>query len=461
MFGRPIFSHLFAPFSVASLVVILICIAIAVVMPLWIVVLVAIALWVIIVLALATRLDRNWIAPTLALSDAVHQMTAGEWQTHIEPNGEEEIRALGVDLNHLAVEAERRSKEVNVERTQLRVLVDQLPDPIFLTDAKQRIAVINAPAARLLDCTPEQALGKLLLSVLNESTLIAMFELARSNPDHIEPREVRITRHGQRMIFQAVALRPPSGKGVLLLLRDVTVMAGAVQMKTDFVANAGHELRTPIGAIKLAFETLQEVYQDDPQQADKCFAIASGQLKRLEELLADLLDLSRVESEDAAVQRAEVDLNELLESTRIGLSTLARQKVVELDIERGDNVPSELHSDRRLLQLIFRNLGENAIKFTPTGGRVTISAAREGDGVIFSVTDNGIGIPEEHQVRVFERFYQVDTSRSGTVGRGTGLGLAIVKHAVSALGGSLQLESEIGKGTRVECWIPIEVKKAF
>jgi two-component system phosphate regulon sensor histidine kinase PhoR len=255
-----------------------------------------------------------------------------------------------------------------------------------------------------------------------------------------------------------VATRAPGG-GALVVLRDVSTLVGATQMKTDFVANASHELRTPIAAIKIAFETLREVYDEDPIQTERCIAVIDGHLRRLEEMLRDLMDLSHVESADLKPRVALVKTSELLQQCRAAVGTLSRQKNVDLRLGDGDpSTPAEIHTDGRLLNLILKNLVENSIKFTPSGGRVVVSIKQSpttsGTNVSLTVADTGIGIAPEHRERVFERFYQVDAVRSGSAGRGTGLGLAIVKHAVAALGGTVRLQSAVGAGTTVTCEFP-------
>jgi two-component system phosphate regulon sensor histidine kinase PhoR len=272
-------------------------------------------------------------------------------------------------------------------------------------------------------------------------------------------RELRVQRGGQRVTYQAVAVGAKSG-GVLLVLRNVSVMAAAVQMKTDFVANASHELRTPLSAISAAFETLRDVYTEDPEQSSRCIAIIAEHLRRLEEMLRDLLDLSRVESPDLKPHVAPLKLPELVAQLRATMGPMARQKAVQLDFSTsGGAVPDvQFRSDRRLVDLVLKNLIDNAIKFTPAGGKITVNLAHANGGpngtVLLEVRDTGIGIPPEHRQRVFERFYQVDTARSASAGRGTGLGLAIVKHAVHALGGSVELTSAVGVGTTVTCTLP-------
>jgi two-component system phosphate regulon sensor histidine kinase PhoR len=291
--------------------------------------------------------------------------------------------------------------------------------------------------------------------IINEEAILRVIEQA-NGPSPIV-REIRLQRGGQRVTYQAVANRAKAG-GVLLVLRNVSAMAAAVQMKTDFVANASHELRTPIAAIRVAFETLQEVYHEDPNQTEKCVAIIDGHLWRLEEMLSDLLDLSRVESADLKAHITAVKAADLMALVRATMSPLARQKDVELAFVADQwSEDAEFNSDRRLLNLIIKNLVENSIKFTPGGGKVTIKLAPtngQAKQVLLEVSDTGIGIPAEYQERVFERFYQVDHARSGSAGRGTGLGLAIVKHAVHALGGAVQLSSTVGVGTTVSCTLP-------
>ncbi len=265
-------------------------------------------------------------------------------------------------------------------------------------------------------------------------------------------REIRLTRNGTRLVFQSFATRTAGG-GALVVLRDVTTLANTVQMKTDFVANASHELRTPIAAIKIAFETLQDVYSEDPVQTQRCVQIIAGHLQRLEEMLRDLLDLSRVERPDLSATAGPVTAADLFGLLRSAMTPMAISKLVELKFEQHP-ASARFISDERLLNLVLKNLVENSIKYTAAGGSVTVSVAAEPHTVAIKVIDTGIGIPQEHLDRVFERFYQVNAARTGSSGRGTGLGLAIVKHAIAALGGTVMLESTVNVGTTVTCTLP-------
>jgi two-component system phosphate regulon sensor histidine kinase PhoR len=428
-------------------------------MSLWGVALVAALSAALLLMGLAALLQRRWVKPVREMSQAAARMAAGRWDTRVHLRGGHNVRKFCEALNVLAAGAERQLADLSARQDELHALVDSLPDPILLTDPQQRVALVNAPAARLLALAPSQVLGEKLINVLSDQPLLELFESASAATGAPDPRDVRLTRDGQRLTYQAVATRTAAG-GVLMVMRDVTDLAATVQMKTDFVANASHELRTPIAAIKIAFETLREVYRDDAPQADRCVTIIAGHLRRLEEMLTDLLDLSRVESPDLEPHLSPIHAEELFTMVRTSMATAARQKGVELAFALSPGAVDQFDSDKRLLNLVLRNLVENSIKFTPPGGQVTVSLGggadeSSADGeVLLSVRDTGIGIPPEHQERVFERFYQVDAARSSTAGRGTGLGLAIVKHAIHALGGTVDLSSAPGRGTTVTCRLP-------
>jgi two-component system phosphate regulon sensor histidine kinase PhoR len=409
---------------------------------------------ILVMLWLGATLRRQWIRPVEDLATAAERMSAGEWGTRVEPHGADVVRFFSGRLNIVAAQAEKQLADLNHQRADLRSLVDALPDPILLTDYANRILLLNAPAAKLLQVTATQAVGKPLVTVVNEEAILRLLDdLEKSGArdetlSTVQRREIRLQRLGQRLTYQAVATRARAG-GVLLVLQNVSALAATLQMKTDFVANASHELRTPIAAIKIAFETLRDVYSEDPEQTARCIKIIDGHIRRLEEMLADLLDLSHVESPDAKPVYAPVRVADLFAAMRSAMSSMAEQNDVTL---RFEGVESDAFvSDVRLLQLILKNLIENGIKYTQSGGSVTARIAMDDATVRLSVNDTGIGIAPEHQSRVFERFYQIDPARSGGVGRGTGLGLAIVKHAINMLRGEVTLESTLGKGTSVTC----------
>ena len=410
---------------------------------------------------LAAILQRQWVTPTRAVAAAAGRLALGQWDARVDPRGAADVRTLATQVNTLAAQAELQLAELKRQRRDLRSLVDALPDPILVTDAMGRVELVNVPAADLLALSPARVAGHQAVSVITDDALLRALESAGDVTASWETRpvyrEVRLDRSGHRRTYQSFAAHTATG-GSMLVLRDVSAMADTLQMKTDFVANASHELRTPIAAIKIAMETLRETTVDDPPQAERCVNIIDGHVRRLEDLLRDLLDLSRLESPDARPALVDVKPWELFAGVRSTFGPTAREKGVDLRLGDEPITPDAFQGDEHLLNLVLKNLVENSLKFTPAGGTVTVSMrATEPNGrpaLQLSVADTGIGIPPEHRDRVFERFYQVDPARSGTAGRGTGLGLAIVKHAVAALGGTVRLESAVGRGTTVTCVLP-------
>ncbi|MBV8781595.1 MAG: hypothetical protein JO353_09375 [Phycisphaerae bacterium] len=412
------------------------------------------------VMWLGLRFNQRWAIPAGRLCDVAEHMAAGQWSSRAEPSGSESLRATSEALNLIGDTVSQLLADLEGRSADLQNIANALSDPILLEDREQRITVLNVAASALLKVPSNQALGKRVSTVVNDESILRLLDPVLqpgTDTGTIRHHEIRLLRGGQRITYQAVVRQTNEG-GRLLVLRDVSTQAGTAQMKTDFVANASHELRTPITAIKIAFETLTDVYREDPDQTEKCVAIIAGHLRRLEEMLGDLLDLSRVEAPGVEPKLVEIHIDQLFDGLRAAMEPMARQKVVELAFgESPRPAPDLFVSDVRLLNLVLKNLVENAIKFTPTGGRVAIDIVSGGSDAELIVADTGIGIPPEHLERVFERFYQVDSARSGSAGRGTGLGLAIVKHAIHALGGTVDLKSELGVGTTITCRLPVRV----
>ena len=419
-------------------------------------------------------LRRMWGEPARRLRAAMKLGRGGDLGQHIEPGGAYPMRKAGHRLNQFFDAAARRLDVSRRRADDLRALVDALPDPIVLADDEDRVVLVNRPAADLLGVPPEAAPGKLAAQVLRDRPVLKLFDRMANPKAGKEPgetetrmREVTLMRDGRRKTYQALARRSRGG-GVLVVLRDVSRQAGTAQMKADFVANASHELRTPVAAMRLALETLGDALDDDDaDQARRCSQIIDGHTRRLQDLVQDLLDLGRIEGGEFKPKLEPLTPEEVVAPHRPTFDPTADERHVALAWPEAGG--PAFTADRRLMDLIVKNLVENALKFTPAGGAVTVTLARRElppeaarlhrqlvDGpyheVELGVADTGIGIAAEHQDRVFERFYQVDQAR--TTGRGTGLGLAIVKHAAGALGGTVALRSQPGRGTTVTVTLP-------
>jgi len=240
----------------------------------------------------------------------------------------------------------------------------------------------------------------------------------------------------------------------VIVLHDITELRRLEQVRTEFVANVSHELRTPLTAIHGYVETLLGGALEEPENARKFLEVVHRQTGRLGRLINDLTDLSNIELGKVSLRLAPTSLDEVLDSVLAVIRPRAQAGGVAVGVEMPPGLPPVKADHDRLAQILI-NLADNAVKYTPGGGAVTIHASETGYGTVeVSVEDTGVGIPPSDLPRITERFYRVDKARSRELG-GTGLGLAIVKHLVLAHGGELGIESELGRGTKVRFTIPV------
>jgi signal transduction histidine kinase len=226
------------------------------------------------------------------------------------------------------------------------------------------------------------------------------------------------------------------------------------KIRRDFVANVSHELKTPATSLRLLAESLEETIDKDPIQARLFAAQLKKETERLSHLITDLLDLTRLESQERVENPVPVDVRGVLMTVLARMRRVARKKNITLQWKRfGRAAQYTVHGDETLLNSMFTNLVENAVKYTPPGGRVEVTGGFEGSEIVIRVSDTGIGIPESNLPRIFERFYRVDKARSKETG-GTGLGLSIVKHIAENHGGRVTVESRLGEGSTFTVYLP-------
>ncbi len=344
---------------------------------------------------------------------------------------------------------------LSAELANRRAAFDAASGAMLVTDSRGMVTLANTDASALLGRDP--LVGRHAEELFTRADLLAWLRSALGGSP--ADGQVRLARGGAQRIYQVQA-QPlgPSG-GALLTLRDVTELALASQLKTDFVANASHELRTPLASIRAAMETLADGAWDDAAMRGRLATMTLDNVSRLEQLVADLLDLSRLESPEATVNPQETSVADLASGLRATFDRVLTERRLTLTFEIAPEAAT-IRTDPTLLQLILRNLIDNAAKFAYEGSTIRVAAqavAGERPLIRLRVIDRGIGIPIGHQQRVFERFYQVDAARAGVAAkspRGTGLGLAIVKHAVKALGGAIGVESVWKEGTTMTVELP-------
>ena len=367
----------------------------------------------------------------------------------------------GPQLLHLAATIQETQERVQQRLTQLehardrlRAVFTSMRDAVIALGASGRIALINPGAERLFHVEAEEAVGRNVLDVIRHRQLARTMQeaLGGAQPTTFEFETIDVPpRHLQA---EVAPVRTASGKlsGAVAVLHDVTQLRQLEKIRSEFVANVSHELRTPITSIKGFLETLLDGAMHDPEVCARFLNILSGEADRLAHLVDDLLELSRLESDDTELTLEDLDLHTEVTQALELVAPMAQEKGVTLD----NQVPPGLHikADASLLRQALLNLLDNAIKYTSKGGRVWIEGRTTEDGrIAISVCDTGQGIPSQHLPRIFERFYRVDKARSRAMG-GTGLGLSIVRHIVEQHGGQIHVESRLGHGSRFTMAFP-------
>ena len=441
---------------------------------------------------MAVGLALLWSNRIRRLTAAAQSLSRGDLNAAISVSGSDEVATLAKSLERMRARLARQVETILRQRVTLESLVAQLDEGVVVADGDGRIVLVNPAAARLLGFTG-MATGEIILDSQHRvESVVAPHDLqrmllrddqeskARSEreltagdmPENLHLQAIRLDVPGSTSPTYVLArscsipIAMPSARsssaskgadgGRLLVLTDVTALMRAIRSRSDFVANASHELRTPVAAIRVAVETLTKVdFAKEGEAALRFSNIIARQAARLEALVTDLLDLARVESPGTRIEPSRIFLQRAIDELRGRWEQDIQDKALRWIAEIKPEA-SEVQANGHLLSLVLDNLVDNAIKFTPSGGEISVQTRASEDRIVIEITDTGCGIAVQDQQRVFERFYQVDAVRTGTGSdkRGTGLGLSIVRHAVSAMGGTVNLTSEVGLGTRVIVELP-------
>ena len=374
------------------------------------------------------------------LTEAAQEMAAGNLAARTRATGHDEIVTLGKALDRLADSLSRSLDALRSERDLLTGILSGMNEGVLVVDQQHRIVLTN-PALREMLLVAQDAVGKPLLQVVRNAELNAVLETAAPGA----MTEVELDLSGlrpRRTLVRAVTLQEPAG-GVVAVFVDVTELRRLEAVRRDFVANASHELRSPLTTVRAAAETLSTV-SDDPKAAARFVELIQRNAERLSSLIDDLLELSRIESRELKLEAEPLDLESVADRTLAQHAHRAHLKRIRLTADVA-GLP-KVRADRRALEHVLGNLVDNALKYCPDGTTVQIDASVDDGTVRVSVKDSGPGISSEHLSRIFERFYRVDAGRSRELG-GTGLGLSIVKHLVEAMGGQVSVESSTGSGS--------------
>lgn len=351
-------------------------------------------------------------------------------------------------------------KEISREKDYLQTILKGMAEGVLAVDGRGRIRMVNEALRKLFPLPPE-VLDRTLLELIRNAELEEAIREAIKNGKNSAFELTLPTSPGRSYEVNVVGIRPTSERinqegreiwGAIAVFHDISRLKELERIRQDFVANVSHELRTPLTTIKGYAETLLEGAMKE-EVAFQFVQVIKRHTDRLTKIVEDLLTLSKIESKECQLKMEVFSLRDLIDDAIGFVKEPAEKKKIFIS---QNEIPSflTLKADRNYLEQVLINLLDNAIKYTPEGGRITISAIEnDSEEIQFSVGDNGIGIPKEDLPRIFERFYRVDKGRSQELG-GTGLGLSIVKHLVQAHGGRIWVESRLGEGSTFYFTLP-------
>lgn len=407
----------------------------------------ALALLVGVIAALAAA--RSFARPLAEIGAAARSIARGE-APRLPRSGIPDVDAVAAALRQMHEQLAERFEQLRREQAESAALVESMIEGVIAADARGRIVSVNGAARRLLGYPADAALPPLPELFRARAARDAVTRVLGGEAVH----DVPVESENRSALLNA---RPLRGGGAVLVLHELTEIRRLETVRRDFVANVSHELKTPLTSIAGYAETLLGD-APDPETSRRFLATILGNAQRMQRLVDDLLDLSRIESGRWRPQAEPVNLAGAAQDAWSGLAARAAGRGVSLVVE-AEPEATTVHADPQALSQILTNLFDNALRYAPDGGRIVCRSVPDAGGITVSVHDDGPGIPAEHLPRVFERFYRADPARARAEG-GTGLGLAIVKHLVEAHGGRVGATSERGRGTTVSCWFPGEPASA-
>ena len=406
-----------------------------------------------IVAVVATYFLARLIAdPLVQLTERAQAIAAGAEQSAASAHSHDEVGRLAAALDHMQSESAERLRQLRESNQQMSTVLGSMDQGIVAIDTQQRIVLANDASKEFLSFTVNNAVGRPLLEAVRNRALHDIVQKCLEKRAPVQAEIESLTRRRRDLAVRAIPLPGPSTQGVVIVLHDITELQRLENLRRDFLANVSHELKTPLASIKAYAETLRLGAVNDPAHNLRFLERIEEQAERLHQLILDMLQIARVESGEEAFDIRRVSIDQAVEACRAQHAETAQRKEIQWIIQPPD---AALHAlaDADGLSTILDNLVVNAIKYTPHGGRISLRWWEEDDYVTLEVVDTGIGIAQEDQARVFERFFRADRARSRDLG-GTGLGLSIVKHLCQAFGGSVNLQSQLGQGSTLRISLP-------
>ena len=392
-------------------------------------------------------------SPLVEMSKVSKDIADGEFGKKIFYKQNDEVGDLAKALNEMSDEIRKKVDEIVSNKTKLEAVLLGMFDGVMVVDSYGKILLMNETLRKvfMVEIDP---VGRKPLEVVRNIEIQEMLDNVLGGKENITTKELSIL-FSEEKIFHVHATQIKHDEkleGAVLLFHNITELRKLENIRKDFVANVSHELRTPVSNIKGYSETLIDGAINDKKNAEDFLRVIYSDANRLEVLIADLLDLSKIESGKVRLDFKETPVKEFIEKIVCGMQKIAEKKNIEIETIIPDNIRPMKADSSKLLQCLT-NLLDNSLKYTQAAGKIIISAYEENGYIYVSVQDNGLGIAPEHIGRIFERFYRVDKARSRDLG-GTGLGLSIVKHIVAEHKGEMSVVSTLGQGSTFTFSIP-------
>ncbi|MCA8985292.1 MAG: ATP-binding protein [Planctomycetaceae bacterium] len=404
----------------------------------------------------AARITR----PLEELTRASRAITIGNLYQTVPENSADEFGTLAQTFNSMSRELSTRINELQQQGYRLRENSERLAtvlggmvEGVIAVDSQERILFANDAAFRMIEFDGRRVIGRPYWEVLRNTDVQSVVRDVLAGQFQLK-REIELPRSHNRISFIASRLPGEPCPGVVLVLHDVTELRRLEKIRSEFVSNVGHELKTPLAAIQACTDTLADGALSDQVHAEHFLKQISEHADRLHKLIIDLMELAKIESEEDVFHADLIDIGVPIQEAIDEHFSVARSHRIELVGQPTIEALTVL-ADPEGIRTIVNNLLDNAINYTPPGGRVCVAWYPEQGHVVIQISDTGIGIERKHLERIFERFYRVDAARARDAG-GTGLGLAIVKHLCQHFSGTIGVASEPEQGTTFTIRFPLQ-----
>lgn len=407
-------------------------------------------------LLLSLLFARQVVHPLRRMTDVATQLAGQYAPQPALMRSKDELENLTNAFDRMAHNLRDRMETIIKHRNQLLAVLGGMVEGVIAVDENEYVTHMNQAAGTMLQVNPDTSIGKHIWEVTRVRAVIETLGSTIQDNEGITD-EVQIAQpQALTLTLNAAPLRDSKGAlaGAVMMLHDVTEIRRLEHIRRDFVANVSHELKTPITTIKGFVETLRDGAIDDREHAHRFLDIIANNGDRLHAIIEDLLSLSRLEQtkEITSLVRQDTILNHVVETAVQGCASKAESR--QVTVTTACDADLQLSVNALLIEQAIVNLLDNAINYSKAGSIIHIAASRQPDEVMICVQDEGIGIPQEHLPRLFERFYRVDKARSRERG-GTGLGLAIVKHIAQVHGGQVTVTSTLGEGSAFTLHLPV------